>query len=184
MRALLRNRDAAWYLSGQALSRFGDSALWLAAGVWVKTLTGSSSAAGLLFFVFALPQLGAPLGGLLADRVRRRRLLIATNLGAAAMLPLLLAVHGRAQVWLVYLVMALYGAAGSVLNAAGSALLATILPAEQLAAGNSALHTIREGLRLVAPLTGAALYAWQGPRVVALLDAGTFVAAALSLAVL
>jgi hypothetical protein len=29
---------------------FGDTAMWLAAGIWVKALTGSSAAAGLTFF--------------------------------------------------------------------------------------------------------------------------------------
>ncbi len=44
MRALLAHRDARFYLAGQALSTVGDNALWLAMGIWVKILTGSSSA--------------------------------------------------------------------------------------------------------------------------------------------
>jgi MFS family permease len=184
MGSLVHNRNAVVYLSGQALSLFGDSALWLAAGIWVKTLTGSNSAAGLLFFVFALPQLAAPMGGLLADRIRRRPLLIATNLATGAALLLLLAVHSRHQIWLICLVMAVYGASASILGAAGSAVLTVILPTDQLAAGNSALHTIRGGLRLVAPLIGASLYTWYGPAVVAVLDAATFAVAAASLAAL
>jgi hypothetical protein len=52
VRALLAHRDARFYLAGQALSTVGDNALWLAMGIWVKILTGSSSAAGLVFFAF------------------------------------------------------------------------------------------------------------------------------------
>ena len=37
--------------------------------IWAKVLTGSSSAAGLVFFVFALAGLAAPLGGLVVDRL-------------------------------------------------------------------------------------------------------------------
>ncbi|GAA1936687.1 MFS transporter [Kitasatospora viridis] len=83
MRELLRDRRARWFLTGQAVSSFGDSALWLALGVWIKQLTGSNSAAGLAFFVLALGNLTAPLAGLPVDRVRRRPLLIAVNLAAA-----------------------------------------------------------------------------------------------------
>jgi hypothetical protein len=59
VRALLAHRDARFYLAGQALSTVGDNALWLAMGIWVKILTGSSSAAGLVFFAFTC---GIPAG--------------------------------------------------------------------------------------------------------------------------
>jgi hypothetical protein len=45
VRTLLAHRDARFYLAGQVLSTSGDNALWLAMGIWVKILTGSSSAA-------------------------------------------------------------------------------------------------------------------------------------------
>ena len=44
MRRLLALRDARLFLAGQSLSLLGDTALWLALGLWVKDLTGSSSA--------------------------------------------------------------------------------------------------------------------------------------------
>jgi hypothetical protein len=55
MRALLAYRDARLYLVGQVFSLFGDSCLWLAMGIWVKTLTHSNAAAGLTFFGAAFP---------------------------------------------------------------------------------------------------------------------------------
>lgn len=73
MRTLLAHRDARFYLAGQVLSTVGDNALWLAMGIWVKILTGSSSAAGLVFFAFTCGILLAPVTGLVADRMRRRR---------------------------------------------------------------------------------------------------------------
>ena len=68
MRKLLAHRDARLLLYGQTLSAFGDWAMLIVLAVWMKSLTGSSALAGLTFFVFAAGQLGAPLGGLLADR--------------------------------------------------------------------------------------------------------------------
>ena len=55
MRRLLRHRDARLLVVGQTLSVFGDRAMFLALGVWVKELTGSSAAAGLVFFAYAAP---------------------------------------------------------------------------------------------------------------------------------
>lgn len=84
MRRLLAARDTRVFLAGQAVSAFGDSALWLATGIWVKALTGSSGAAGLVFFFFTAPTLLAPVAGYVVDRVDRRRLLIAVATGSPA----------------------------------------------------------------------------------------------------
>lgn len=184
MRRLLRVRDARVYLIGQGLSLFGDSCLFLAMGIWVKTLTGSSAAAGLVFFAFALPQVFAPLSGLLVDRVRRRPLLLVTNVFAGLIVLLLLFVDSPDRVWIIYLVMALYGGAYTVLSSAQSALLPAFVPDELLGDANGAFSTIRESLRLFAPLTGAGIFTAFGGPALAVLDALTFAAAATSLLLL
>ena len=101
---------------------------------------------------------------MLADRVRRRPLLIAGNLvTAVAVLPLF-AVHDRGDVWILYAVTLGVGFSFSVLGAGQSGLLATMLPGDELADANGILQTAREGLRLVAPLAGAALFAAPAER--------------------
>jgi MFS family permease len=184
MRRLLAIRDARLYLAGQGLSILGDSALWLAMAIWAKTLTGSSSAAGLVFFAFALPQLLAPLSGMVVDRVRRRPLLIAVNLATGAAVLPLLAVRGPGGVWLIYAVMAVYGTSCTLLDAGQSALLQAALPDEVLPDMNGALQAVRQGLRLVSPLVGAGLFVLLGGPTVAVLDAATFLAAAGALALM
>ncbi len=177
-RRLWAHPDARRYLTGQALSLFGDSAMWLACGIWVRALTGSNAAAAVTFVFFIAPALLAPLAGLLADRVRRRPLLVVANLAGAGVLTPLLLVHDRGTVWLVYAVMLLYGFLNVLIAPAQSALLATLLPGDLLADANAALRTVQEGLRVLAPLVGAGLFALLGGRAVAVLDMLTFVAAA------
>jgi Na+/melibiose symporter-like transporter len=184
MRALLRHRDARLYILGQSLSTLGDSALWLAMAIWMKILTGSSSAAGLVFLAFTCGILLAPVTGLVADRVRRRPLLVVANLAAAAGVCALLLVGGRGQAWLIYLIMFGYGAVNSLITSAQTALLAVLLPAGLLGEANSALQLAAQGFRLISPLLGAGLLAWVGPQPVILLDAATFVAAAGAVAAL
>ena len=46
--------------AAQALSSLGDSALWLAAGLWIRGVTGSNSAAALTFMLYLLASLLAP----------------------------------------------------------------------------------------------------------------------------
>jgi MFS family permease len=181
MRTLLRNRDARIYLAGQAMSLVGDNSLWLAMGIWVKILTGSSSAAGLTFFAYVCGLLLAPAGGLIADRVRRRPLLIIANWTTGAGVCALLLVSGRDQLWLIYLVMFGYGVAGGLIGSAQTALIAVMLPDDQLGEANSLLQLAEVGLRVITPVLGAGLLAWVGPKPVILLDAGTFLGAGLAL---
>jgi MFS family permease len=178
MRALLSDRNGRRYLIGQLLSVFGDTAMWLAAGIWVKTLTGSNAAAGLVFFAFSLPSALAPAAGMLVDRVKKRPLLVTTDLALGASVLLLLLVHGRDQVWLIYLVMVLYGLAYGVLGSGESALLREMLPEELLGNANGILQTFRQGIRLIGPFAGAGLFAWVGGGAVAIVDACTFIIAA------
>lgn len=179
MRTLFAYRDARLLVAGQTLSAFGDWAMWIVMAVWMKSLTGSSARAGLVFFVLGLGSLAGPLGGLLADRVRRRPLMIACDCVLGASVLVLLVVHDRNTAWLIYLVALLYGLAGTVFYPAQAALLRLMLPEELLAEANGALSTMRQGLRLVAPLAGAGLYAAFGGGVVAILDAVTFGGSAL-----
>ena len=184
MRRVLARRDLRLYVAGQVLSLFGDSAMWLALGIWAKQLTGSSGAAGMVIFFIAAPSLLSPVSGLMVDRVPRRRLLIATNLTvAAALLPLLL-VHDRGDLWLLYSVAAVYGFSYTLIGSGQSSMLAGLLPEDELADANAVLQTVREGLRLVAPLAGAALFTAFGGSAVALLDAATFVLAAAAIALM
>jgi MFS family permease len=177
-------RDARLYLAGQALSGLGDLSLSLAMGVWVKQLTGSSGAAGLTFVAFLLPQLASPLAGMVVDRTRRRPLLIAVNLASALAVAPLVLVHEAGDVWIVYAVSLALGASAMVQGAGQSALLVGMLPGELLAPANAAVQTLREGLRLLAPLAGAGLFAWLGGGAVAVLDAATFLAAAATLSLM
>jgi MFS family permease len=161
-------------LIGNSISSFGDSALYLSLGIWAKDLTGSNAAAGAIFLVQGLPYLAAPLAGQLVDRVKRRTLLITTNAACAIAVLSLLTVHSRAQIWVMYVVSFGYGTAGIIITAAGAGMLKDLLADDDLATANAAAATLSQGLRILSPLVGAALYAQFGGGSVAVLDAITF----------
>jgi len=181
VRRLLSYRDARLLVAAQTMSAFGDWAMWIVLAVWMKALTGSSARAGLVFFVLGLGNLAAPVGGLLADRVKRRPLMIVCDCVLGTSVLVLLFVHDSGDAWLIYLVALLYGVVGSVFYPARSALLRVMLPEELLAEANGALSSVQQGLRIIAPLAGAGLYAAFGGGVVAILDAATFAGSALFL---
>jgi MFS family permease len=184
MRQLLRIRNARIFLFGWSVSVFGDWAIFIALGVWMKDLTDSNSAAGLVFFALALPSLFSPLAGVVVDRLSRRWVMIVTYSVEAVVVLSLLFVHDRSDIWIIYAVAAFYGAAGTLAAAARSAFMTVLLPRELLGEANGLFQTVREGLRLLAPLVGAAIYATAGGGVVAVLDSVSFFAVVAALLLL
>ncbi|MGC4985464.1 MFS transporter [Streptomyces sp. DT193] len=175
---VFRDRNASLYLGGVIVSGFGDSAMALAAGIWVKTLTGSSSLAALVGFCMWLPTFAGPVIGTVADRVRRRPLLVATNLALAVVMTAPLFVRSQEQVWLLFAVLSLVGTGMVLTDAAETALVAAAVPDELRGDFNGLVLTALEGMKLLAPPAGASLFTAFGGRTVALLDAASFVLAA------
>lgn len=180
----LGNRQFRRLFVGQSLSFFGDTVLFLSLGILAKQLTGSNAQAGAIFLMLALPSLAAPLTGYLVDRVRRRPLMIAVDLGTClAVLPLLL-VHDRGQAWVLDVVALLYGLSLNLISGARTGLVKDMLPAELLGSANALLATVGQGLRLVAPLVGAGLLTAFGVNAVVLLDVATFLIAVVALSLI
>ena len=153
------------------LSGFGSTAMTLAAGIWVLSLTGNVALAALTGLCIYLPTLAAPWLGAVVDRVPRRPLLIGVDLGLGLILLSLLTVHDAGQVWLIFAVLLVRGASYVLLDAGETAILPAALPRSALGDVNGWRSSAQEGMKLVAPLAGAGLFAWRGPVPVVLLGA-------------
>ncbi|HZG04882.1 MAG TPA: MFS transporter [Streptomyces sp.] len=181
---VLRDRDAALYLSGVLVSGFGSTAMGLFAGVWTKELTGSDGLAGLAAFFLWAPTLAGPLIGTLADRTRRVSLPVRLNTAMAVLLPVLLPVRSADLVRLLFAVLLVYGAASVLGDAAEAGVVAATVPGELRGDFNGLRLSANEGMKLLAPLAGAALFARFGAAPVVLADAVTFAAAAAAFALM
>ncbi|TDB72278.1 MFS transporter [Micromonospora sp. KC721] len=178
MRTVLRRPDFRLLFGALLASMAAESILLLALAIWVKDLTGSDGLAGATIFAIIAPMTLAPLVGWLVDRYRRRPFFVAANLGTAVLLTPLFAVRDGADVWIIYVVAALYGLSYLTLTATLSGLIRQLVPHELLAEANGALQTVRQGLRLGGPLAGAVLYAAVGGWLLTTLAMVGFVTAA------
>ncbi len=172
---ILADRNMRVLLAGQSVNNLGSVAMLIVLGIWVKDLTGSSGAAGLIFLLLGASAFLAPATGLLADRFPRRLVLIVNDTVTAAAMALLVTVRDRHDVWLIYVVAAVYGLSGQIYRAARGGLLHSMVPDEWLGDANGLLSSVSQGLRIVAPLLGAGAYTAFGGPAVALGDMGTFV---------
>ena len=117
MVAALRVPAFAWYWSGQLVSVIGTWSQVVAVSWLVLDLTHSAIALGTITLLQTLPILAFALpGGVIADRVPRRRLLIATQVALAAQaiaLGLLVALH-LATLWEIGLLSFVLGTANAL----------------------------------------------------------------------
>ena len=160
-------------------SFFAWAASWtliLANGWLVFELSHSAAAVGGVTFAGMVPfALAGPIGGVVADRVDRRRLAIyaaaisiAVSLGLAA-----LALSGVVQVWHVVLLAVVNGVARAGGSPAQDALLPNVLARrEHLLNGVALIGISRFGSRLAGPLFGTLLLSSLGAGYVFVLSAG------------
>jgi DHA3 family macrolide efflux protein-like MFS transporter len=140
----MRKFTLIWFC--QLVSVFGTAATRFALIIWAYQRTGQATTLALLgFFSFILYILLSPVAGVLADRIDRRILMVAGDLGAALMTLMLLVLYqsGGLQIWHLYLAEALTGAFEAFQLPAYNAAITMIIPKEQYAraAGMRALST-------------------------------------------
>lgn len=136
-------RDFRWLLASSWTSNVGDGIALAAAPLLIASLTSSpllvASGAILQFLPWLLFGLHA---GAMADRVDRRRLVMAANAARALVLTALCVflVTGTASIWIVLAAAFLYGTAEVFVDTAGSTLLPMLVRPADLGVGNARLQ--------------------------------------------
>ena len=179
LRQLLRNRDFMLVWSSGLISWTGNYALFVALPVYIYSETNSTLATGLSVMATALPTIVVgQVAGVLVDRWRYKRTLVLTNFALACVtLAFSFVVH--APWWTVLPVAFVQASVGQFLGPAENALLPTLVDETRLGAANS-LNALNNNLaRLIGPALGGLLIASAGFVGVVIVDALTYLLAAL-----
>lgn len=185
-RSLARNRTYLSVLIGHTISIVGDGFHSVALGFWVLQATGSGTAMATLMAVKTIVSvLLSPIAGTVADRVDRRKMMIAMDLVrfllVAAMIPLI----GMAQVpfALLVLVSALIAAAGTFAGPAFSASMVNIVGQERVGQASGLNQMVWTAAQIVGPLLGGLVYASAGGGTSFAVDSGSYLLSVLAILV-
>lgn len=177
----LFTRNFTLLILGQASSLLGNGALRFAVSMYVLDVTGSAGTFSLIVALSMLPMIVlSPLGGVLADRADRRRIMVALDAlsGLTVLLGALTLALGGGVAAVSVLLMAL-----SVLGAFESptvqACVPQMLSGENVLRGNAAVSQVQAVTSLVTPFLGAAAYSAFGLGSVMLAAAACFFLTAL-----
>jgi MFS family permease len=179
-RSPLRDSDFARLWAGGLISDLGDWTLLIGLPVFVFQLTGSALTTSTVFVVETVPALlVGQVAGVLVDRLDRRRIVVLGSLlQALALLPLL-AVTTADLIWVVYLVAAVESVLARLVGPATLALVPSLVPSERLPAANGLSGVSQNLARLVGSPAGGLMVQLFGLGGVVVVDALTFMVAAL-----
>ena len=173
------------YISGQAISLIGTWMQMTAQAWLVLSLTHSSTALGAIIALQTLPVLLlGPYGGVIADRVNKRKLMIAlqTAMGVQALVLGVLTVTGEVQVWQIGVLAALLGLNNAFENPSRQSFMMEMVGPEHLRNAVSLNSVLVNVARVVGPAVAGILIATVGEGVCFLVNAASFVAVVASLA--
>jgi len=175
------------YWSGQTISNLGSSVTLFALPLLVYKLTGSALNLGISAAANMLPYLlfGLLLGAW-ADRVDRKRMMILTDIGRAAVIATipLMAVLGLLSVWWIYLVGFLHSTLTICFSAGEFAAIPSLVEQDDLVSANGRIQASYSGASILGPVLAGVLVAFVPLATLMLLDSFSFAISALSIALI
>ncbi|MFI9593836.1 amino acid adenylation domain-containing protein [Nonomuraea sp. NPDC052265] len=169
---------------GQIVSALGTALSSFALGVWAYQRSGEILDLALVTMLAQIPAvLLTPLGGALADRVDRRRIMLACDaLSGLSMVALvLLLTTGRLEFWNVCLIVGVTSVVSAFQQPAWLAAIAQLVPKPYLPQANALANVGFGAGNVVAPLAGGALIGLFGLSAVVAVDVATFAVGVLTL---
>ena len=183
--AVLRVRDFRLFYIGYATSQFGTAMSAVAIAFAFLGTGGTATGLGVVFTANIVPMVVFLLvGGALADRLGRRRMMLAADLlrcVAQGTLAAALAL-GHASLWLFVAAALAVGAGNAFFSPALSALPVQLAPPELLGDANALLGTAEPAAKVAGPALAGILVAVTSPALVIAVDAATYAVSALALA--
>ncbi len=181
MRVLREEVDFRRLWLGQLISTVGDRMVIVVLALYVTERTGDPANVGIVLAAYTAPLVLLLLfGGVWADRLPRRRIVVTTDLVRFALHGTLavLIIEGSPAVWLIAAIEALFGAAEAFFRPAITGLLPQTVPEKDIQAALAINSGSFSAAELLGPAIGTALFVGVGAGWAYALDAATFLVSA------
>lgn len=158
------SRDFILVLLGQIISLFGNAVMRFALPLHLLNVTGSPKLLGIVSgFAFLPLAVMSPIGGLIADRVNKRSIMVALDFFTSALVLIFTILHGKVNLVTLILVMLfmLYGISGAYQPSVQSSIPLLVAP-EKVMAGNAAINIVSSLSSLLGPALGGIAYSMWG----------------------
>ena len=168
MREKLFNRNFTLLILGQASSLLGNYTLRFALSMYVLEKTGSASVFAGIISLSLLPTiLLSPLGGILADRADRRKIMVALDaMSGLAVLTAAIAIVGGNDILVIGALLIVMSVLGAFESPTVQACVPQMLSEDNVVKGNALVNQVASMASLVSPFLGSLLYTAFGIRTI------------------
>lgn len=176
----LFTRDFTLVVIGQIISLFGNAAIRFALPLYLLNQTGSSALYGTVMACAFIPAvLLSPVGGLIADRVNKRNIMVILDFSTAGLILLFMLLMDRVSLVLLLTIvlMLLYGIAGAY-QPAVQASIPALVSRDGVMRANAVINVISSFASLLGPVLGGILYSTYGLLSVLEISIASFAASA------
>ena len=180
MNQKLFSKDFILVVIGQIISLFGNAALRFAMPLYLLNETGSSAVFGTVTACAVIPAiLLSPVGGMVADRVNKRNVMVILDFFTAALISTFVVLMGGVNlvVLLTVTLMILYGIAGAY-QPSVQASIPVLVGSDRMMEANSIVNMISSFSALLGPVLGGIVYSAYGLKPVLLVCIACFVISA------
>jgi MFS family permease len=177
---VLHERNFARYLAASSVSSIGSGMANVALAFAVLSFGGATEL-GIVLLAREVPMIVLLLlGGVLADRLSRRTILVTTDTvkGLAQVATALLLFTGAAEVWNIALVQIAFGVVNAFARPVSIGLVKETVSDGRLQEANALLQLSQNTISIASPAIGALLVAFGNPALAISIDAVTFFASA------
>jgi len=174
----LRHRNFKLFLGGQFLSLVGTWVQTVALSWLVYRITGSSIMLGLIGFASQIPYLFSPIGGVLADRMNRHRLILLTQILSTVQAVLMgwLTLTGQVRVWHIFFLALALGAIGMFDMTARQSFLVEMVGKDDLMNAIALNSSVYNSGRILGPAVAGLMVAAIGEGWCFMVNAASFLA--------
>jgi MFS family permease len=178
-RLIRGNRNFRRLWLAQIVSEIGDWFYTLSIFTLLLQLTGSAGSVALALVLQVLPQtLVGPMAGVVNDRLKRKHVMIAADLGRCVVVLAMLFVRSRSMVWLIYPLLVLETTMAAFFEPARSAVIPNIASEGEVLAANTLSSATWSVNLLIGAAVGGLVAAFFGREVVFGLNALSFLVSA------
>ena len=160
----MRNRNFVMVVIGQIISLFGNAILRFALPLYLLNETGSAALFGMVSACAFIPMIVlGPVGGIIADRVNKRNIMVVLDFSTALLVLLIILLLGKMNlvVLLFGALFILYGIQGAY-QPAVQASIPVLLSGEHIMQGNAVINLVSSFSGLIGPVIGGALFGFFG----------------------
>lgn len=158
------NRDFTLVVIGQIISLFGNAILRFALPLYLLRKTGSSTIFGIVTAVSFIPMVVLSIiGGILADRVNKRNIMVTLDFSTALLIVILYFTFEEVSIvpLFITMLMMLYGISGTY-QPAVQASIPLLVDEENLVSGNAIINQVNTLANLLGPVIGGMLFGAGG----------------------